>query len=157
MGTLSPIPRATTVVTAGTWLLNYFWDNWLQALVLAINSTAQQTGVLLGLTAQSASLPATTLLTVVSEGVYRVNYAARITQAAGATSALTVTVTYQDGGVLCSFPGLALTANTTTTRQSSVSLIHCDAGSLITISTTYASTGVPAMTYRLDSRVESLP
>jgi hypothetical protein len=154
---LSAVPLRSVLVDLKTLLVQVDWVRWLQSLKAAVDSAAQQTGVALGLTTQSASLPATTVLDVVSSGLYRVNYYTRITQAATTSSSVTVTIRWTDGGVACLFTNAAITGNTTGSNQQSDRLLHADQGTVVTIETAYASVGATPMQYRIDARVERMP
>jgi hypothetical protein len=82
-------------------------------------------------------------------GLYRAAYYARITQAAGTSSSLEVTLDWTDHSISCSYTGAAMTGNTTATLQSQTLLIYIDAVSPVRYSTTYASVGSPVMSYSI--------
>lgn len=156
---ISPVPFRSVLAKVGNLVLylSEDWQRWFREVKDAVDAGARGTGTPANLTAQSAAIPATTLLAVTATGLYRVSNYLRITRAASGSSSATVTVRYTDGGVACSFAGAAVTGNTTSSVQTSVRLIRADQGTAITIEVAYASVGFPTMTYALDARVESLP
>lgn len=109
------------------------------------------------LTDQAANISATDISGGnLSSGLYRFTYYTRITRAAGVSSSLTVTLSWTDGGIACSFSGAAITANTTSTTQSETKLLRIDSVSPVSYSTAYASAGAPTMQYRLDVALEEI-
>ncbi len=105
------------------------------------------------LTTQAASIGATALDSSVNEGLYRLTYYARITRAGTVSSSLTVTLSWTDGGVACSYAGSAITGNTTATVQSGTVMVRSDHAA-INYATTYASAGATTMQYALDVVLE---
>lgn len=155
---LPPMPWATAFLPdLSTRLLGRAgWGAWMLAVHNAVDASAQRIGRALGLTTQGASLAATTLVPVPATGLYRVSTYARITRAATVSSSLTVTVRWTDGGVALSQAGAAITGNTTATFQTASALVQADQGTLITIETTYASSGATTMQFALSARTEAL-
>lgn len=139
------------------WLVSNSWIIWLQSQSTGIsNAPTKITDV--PISAASASIVPTSLnLGATSQGVYRVTYYARISRAASASSSLTVSIQWTDGGVAITGSGAAITGNTTTTFQSNTLLLQSDANSPITYSTTYSSTGATTMQYTLRVIVEQMP
>lgn len=132
------------------------WADWLLALVTRVNTTPCRLKVVT-LTTQTASIGTTALpLGTLTEGMYRVSYAARITTPGTVSSSLTVTIGWTQA-VALSQAGAAMTGNTTATQQNGSFLIRVDAATTITYATTYASAGATAMVYRLDVVVEQVP
>lgn len=155
---LPPIPWRTSILEVDGKLTGRAnWGAWFLALHNAVDATAQRIGRAVGLSTQSASLAAATVVPVPATGLYRVTYYARITRAATASSSLTVTVRWTDGGVALSLPGAALTGNTTATFQTVTFLLQADQGTNITVETAYSSTGATTMQYTLSARVEAVP
>lgn len=105
---------------------------------------------------QAASIGTTSLVGDVGAGLYRITYYARISLPSGGTSSLTVSFAWTDGGVSPSISGSAITGNLTTTIQTGTLSVRIDQASPMTYSTTYASTGSPAMQYELDIYVERI-
>jgi hypothetical protein len=102
-------------------------------------------------TAQVASIAATPFAVgALSPGLYRVEWRARITQAASVSSSLAVTFSWVDGAVSCSKTFPALTGNTTATADGDSVLIRIDQASPVSYSTTYASVGGTVMKYAAD-------
>jgi hypothetical protein len=131
------------------------WQNYLTKVGDTVNAASVRIADPVQLTAQGASVSATDFSGGgLSQGVYRVSYYARITQAATTSSSLTVTFDWTDGGVVPTQSGAAITGNTTTTQQNGTLFIHIDAASPVRYSTTYASVGATSMTYRLDIAIE---
>ena len=102
------------------------------------------------LTAQAASLSATAVPVTVTDGLWRLSFYARLTQAATTSSSLIVTLKWTDGGVLCGLSGAAITGNTTDSVQSGTALVRADGNTSLLYQTTYASVGATPMQYQLD-------
>lgn len=137
-------------------LMTRVWVDWTTALQIRIdnNATALNT---VELSAQAASIGTTSIpLDILSEGLYRVTYYARITTAGTVSSSLTVTLGWTDHSVSCSFSGAAMVANTISTIQSNTVMVRNDAASPLTYATTYATAGATAMQYSLDILVEQI-
>lgn len=107
------------------------------------------------LTTQGASIAATGLATVTSQGLYRITYYVRVTRAATTSSYISLALSWVDGGVTqtadpADLSGVtALTGNTVTSYGTGTYLVYIDAGTTPTYATTYASTGATSMQYRL--------
>lgn len=130
------------------------FENWLRSLVDRAQ-VAAYTLKTVALTAQNASIAATTLEPVAS-GRYRVSYRVRLSQAATTSSSIQIAVTTTEGGVNCKQLSAAYTGNVTNRPQSGVFLIHSDASSPVTFETTYASVGATPMLYELDVVLEAM-
>lgn len=127
-------------------------DAWVKYLTTQADTAGSSTVrlVTVSLTGQAASIGATALdLGSLSAGLYEVKYYARITRAATASSSLTVTFAWTDGGTSPSYSGAAITGNTTTTVQSGAIVLRVDSASPITYATTYASVGATTMQHSL--------
>jgi hypothetical protein len=125
------------------------WVNWFSDYVPRIDKSPSRL-ITVTLTGQSASLAITPFTSgTLAEGRYRVDWYARITTAATTNSSLTVNVRSTESGLSLTQSGAAMTGNTTTTVQSGSALVLIDAGTPISYSTTYASTGATPMAYRL--------
>lgn len=133
------------------------WGQWVIALQRAVDSSALGTGTPQTLIARASSLPATTVLTVPTTGLYRVTVAAVITQAASVSSALQLTVRWTCLGISAAVAGANMTTNVVGTLAQITPVVYADKGTAITIETAYASVGGTPMQYTLSSRVESLP
>lgn len=103
------------------------------------------------------ALTITALLNVTSEGVYRYAHYVQIITPDAVSNSIQVTVTWTYNAVVQTRTFTAVTGITTTTYQSDgLPSIHCDGGSTINISTTYASNTPNACIYSLDASVELL-
>jgi hypothetical protein len=131
------------------------WMDWIQIALLPRVENAAPSLVTAELTAQAASI-GTTVLIPTASGVYRVNWYARITQAATTSSSLLLTMAGTDGTVPVAQSTAAITGNTAATAASGMFLVQCDASSPLTYATTYASVGGTAMQYLLTIIVEGL-
>lgn len=132
------------------------WIRWFNSVQSAISSSY---GVLrqASLTDQSASISATSLpVSTLTDGMYRLNYYARITRAATTSSSLTITIQWTHLGVVCTFATSALTGNTTTSYTQGTVAFRADLGTNVTYATTYASSGATSMQYSLAITLESL-
>lgn len=133
------------------------WVQWITELYTAVKAMVRNIASV-SIEDHAASISATALPTpTIPQGLYQVSYAARITQAATTSSALTVTIDWVDGGVACSQSGAAMTGNATSTQQSGFLLIQADSESVVRYSTTYASTGAQPMLYQLAVRLAVAP
>ncbi len=153
---LAPVPFLNVLMEIKTRLIEKPWIEWLNSLRDAIAASNLTVGSV-SLAAQDATVittpfPAPTL----SGGLYRVTYAARVTQAAGVSSSLTVRIDWTNG-MAQSVSGAAMTGNTTTTTQSGVVAFTIDAGTPVSYTLVYASVGAPVMQYSFDARLEALP
>ena len=107
---------------------------------------------------QAASISGRPIVVVgrLQSGIYRVSYYARITQAAGTSSSLTVQFRWTDGGVPQTQTAAALTGNTTATIQQDRLMVRVDRDTSIVVDATYASVGSPSMQFRLNLALERL-
>lgn len=148
----APFPFSDAIVQAGTRLPTKAFIEWVTQLGIDVDAASARVNDALTKTNQSASLGATALQSrSLSAGLYRVDTYARITQAATVNSSLTVTVGWTENGIALSKSFTAMTGNTTSTVDGNGLLIAIDAASPVTVSTTYASAGATAMTYRLSA------
>lgn len=126
--------------------------DWMTQLVQDVDAAPSSLQVVTA-TSQSASISTTPISTgALSSGLYRLTWYARITTPAttgAATSSLTVTVGWTDGGVTCTLSGAAMTGNTTGTVQSETVLMNIEAASPVTYATTYDSDTAGEMVYQL--------
>lgn len=129
--------------------------DWLRSLVQRAQVAAYAL-LTVALTGQAASIAATDLAPSAAAGLYRVTYRFRVSTAATTSSSLQFTVTSTEGGVSCTQNSAAYTGNVTTAPQSGSFLVHADASSPISYSTTYASVGATPMAYELDVVLEQL-
>lgn len=153
---LSPIPYRSSLAEVRTWLVGRDWHAWFRELAAAVDLSGQRAGSST-LAGQGAALPATTLVTVPADGLYRLSHYLRITQAATVSSSATVTFRWTDGGVACALTVAAVNGNTTDSVGSIVRIVRADKGTAITIEVAYASSGATPMQFRLDARVEAIP
>jgi hypothetical protein len=152
--TMAPFPLRTSVTLEGDRLLTRPWVAWLTDLVQKVDKDSTVVSAVT-ITAKSASISATSFpRTVLSAGLYRIGYFARVTTAATTSSSLTVTIAGVNGGVACSVAGAAMTGNTTSTVQSGNIYIQSDNSTALTYATTYASSGATAMVYGVWMTVE---
>ncbi len=132
------------------------WDDWFQAIWNAISDTSLQLGRV-SIAAQSATVAPTNVATGLAAGLYRLSYYAQITQAASVSSSLTPGFQWTYNGVAQSLTVAALTSNVLTAHQELCFPIRVDQSSDVTYSATYASSGLPVMTYSLDVALEAVP
>lgn len=124
-----------------------------------VDSSAERLGGTGLLESQGASIAATPVpMPDLTEGRYRISYAARISRAGSVSSSLTVTIGWTRAGLSLSQSGAAMTGNTTTTQQNGTLFVRADANAAITYATTYADGGgATSMQYELDVIVEKVP
>lgn len=139
--------------------LTQLWVVWFQKLLRALYDVSWLVGSV-ALTARDASIVSTPVPTgkSLSTGLYRIGYTARITRAASTSSNLVVTMGWTDGGVSCTASNTSdLSVNTTATQANGALMVHLDAGTTVTYTTTYTSVGATTMTYALYIVMEALP
>ena len=159
---LSPAPYRDAIIGAMASTgasLSRQWERWFALLETTLKSVTVKT-VDVSLTAQSASIGATTILASAQSLTYRVTMWHRITQAATTSSSLAMGVQYTNGGIVCVRAGAADTSNVTdavSTFNNSTIVVRPDPGTAIQYSTTYASVGATAMQYALYVVVEEMP
>ena len=125
------------------------WIQFLQDILDAIGQSPSLFGSA-GVTGQSAAIANTPLNDdTLTEGLYRVSYHARVTQAATTSSSLEVIVSFTSGGGAQSKTGTAITGNTITSWESQTWLIYVDDASGVSYSTNYTSVGATAMNYEV--------
>lgn len=139
-------------------LLSKIWANYLGTnLVQRVESSAEVLTTTTAAVSSSASIPVTGFpLGSLTGGVFRVGWAARITQAATVSSSLTITITWTESTIVLSTSGAAITGNTVTTIQSGIILFRADQGAPISYSTVYVSVGATPMKYNLDLVLETV-
>ena len=147
-------PYYTPLLEGGKDLISSVWFNYLDGQRRDLNASAQAVATVSTSTTQNAAIGTTALLTTTAAGLYRVTWYLRITQAAGVSSSVTVTIAWTESAVALAYSGTAVTGNTTTTTQSDTKLVRADGATPITYSTAYASNPVGVMNYRLDLVVE---
>lgn len=127
--------------------LSFSWTKYLTVAMETLNRAVARLADVTLLN-QTASIAATDFSPGVAEGLWEVRWYARVTQAAGTSSSLQISIGWTDGGVAQSRTKAAITGNTTATNdQDGPFMIHCDASSPITYTITYASVGAPVMKY----------
>ena len=148
-------PLNDRIVDVTGWLTDV-WRQWFGRMPDTLKAIPSLINVV-NLSSQSASLGATDFSnTSLLAGIYRASYRVQITQAAGVSSSLTVSIAWTDGGVGQTATGAAIVGNTVTTGQSDFVLIRVDAGTAVQYSATYSSVGVPAMTYSFTASLEKI-
>lgn len=154
IGLAQPPPRRDLVVEK-TLKLTDIWDRWFSWFESWVK-TVPRILWSVALTAQAAAIAATPMPTpLLKRGMYRVTTYLRVTQAAGTSSSLAVTIGWTDD-VACSKSGTAQTGNTDATTEGLTVTFMADAGSTITYAVAYASVGAPVAEFALHIRVEEL-
>jgi len=155
-------PGAPAVFAAfekwANWFISDSWTKYFTTQSTDISASPSRVATV-ELSGQHASIATTSISGDLLSGLYRVTYYARITTPAttgAATSSLTMTFAWTDGGVSPTISGSAMTGNTTTTVQSGTILVRIDQGSPITYATTYASDTAGQMQYQLDIVLEDV-
>lgn len=133
-----------------THMLASAWIQWFLEQQQALAKSGTRVGNPLSIPATTGALGSTPIpLPGLSAGLYLVSVFTHVTTAAGVSSSVAPVVTFTDLGIACSLVGGALTDNTIATVGSDVWLIRVDAGTPISLSTTYSSSGSPAMAYSM--------
>lgn len=130
------------------------FENWLRALTQR-TQTAPYAVSTVALTSQGAAIAATDLIPS-ANGLYRVSYRFRVTQAATTSSSLTFSVTTTDGGVTVTQSSAAYTGNAVNAPQSGSFIVRCDSQAPLSYAMAFASVGATPMLYDLDVKVDSL-
>ena len=152
---LAPIPLGTPIVGGDGTITPFFRQRW-QDVSDGWGQTASAQRVRLA--DQTGAIAATTLLTVVAAGLYRVSWYLRTTRADGVSSSVAVTLGFVDvDGVVLTYPGAALAGDVVTGWQGVVVPIRCGAPTDVTIATAYDSNTPGALRYDLEVSVEFLP
>lgn len=134
------------------------WDyvRWLSGIRQEVNVRPKR-ATQENLTNQAASIAVTPLaIGNVTLGIWRISYTVRVTTPGTATGSIQVTVTWTERSVVQTETGTLLNGNLTTTREGRTLIIRTDAGTPISYSTAYATTGATAMRYSLDLVAEEL-
>lgn len=146
----APFPVNDAIVKEGSLQPTKPFIEWVTALTTDVDASSARITTKT-VTAQAASIASTPFAVgALSPGLYRVEFYARITQAATTSSSLTVTFSWVEGAVSCSKTFPALTGNTTATVDGNGALIRIDQASPVSYATTYASVGGTVMQYRAD-------
>lgn len=151
---LAPPPLKTQLVDGDGLMTKQFYEWFLSITTRVASSAAAVTTA--ALSSQTASLPLTTLQIAAPSGLYRVSWYLRIVVAASVSSSIQFAVAYLDGGLALQQTGPAETGNTTATVQSGSFVLKSDPASPIAFATTYASVGVPDMSYDLSVVLEQM-
>lgn len=107
-------------------------------------------------TSAHAAIVTTTAYTVLSGGLFRLNYYMRKIVADGVSSSLTMTLGWTDHGLPVTEAEAALTTDTTAAQQSLSKLVYADAASAITFAVAYASNTPGLMKYNVSVVVEQM-
>jgi len=153
LGSTSSVTSLVVPVNGAYSFINYAGGQWYMTasnnLANSVGSTALAT---VSLTAQSAAQAATTLYTPASDGLFTINYYAKVTTAATTSSTLgvfSVISTDTDSNVVTSV-GQSTQQNSLTTGFISGSItVYAKASTPIQYSLAYASSGATAMQYEL--------
>lgn len=146
----------TAIVDKTGRITTYFAQKWRDITSRIESSAFAAAGQIVQYSAQAAAIVTAALVASTSSPLYRVSYDVRISQAAGVSSSVTVTIGFTQGGVAQTYVGAALTGNTTTSKQTDSFLIRPDAGTVITIAVAYASVGAPVANYEADFVAEAI-
>lgn len=132
------------------------WLDWFQAIADRTSRTPDRI-TRVRRTAMAAAIPQTNLPTgALPAGLLRISTYLRVTQPAGTSSSVQVTIFWTDGGVALTSAGAVLTSNTVTTYETRSILVRSDANLPPSYQVAYTSVGTPAMQYALDIVVEGV-
>jgi hypothetical protein len=152
----APFPANDPVINLRTGKVLKVFMDWVSALVEDVDASPARLAPV-ELTQQGAAIGTTAVPTgVLSAGLYRVSWRARITRPATTSSSLTVRIHTTESAVSVSESGAAITGNAVGTVASGSMLVRIDHATPISYSTTYASVGATSMQYRLDVVVEQV-
>lgn len=153
------IVPSPTDPTRSVWnaLIHREWVRFLNELRGLLGTVLQVIGSV-SLTGQSAAIVATAIPTpTLSAGLLRVSFSLRITRAATTSSAVGVTLGWTFNSTSCSQAFALVTGNTLASQTSDMINIAVDAGSSVTYSTSYSSSGATSAQYAFDIYIEQVP
>jgi hypothetical protein len=153
--TLAPIPLGTPITDRDGTITPFFRQRWQD-----VSDGWAQTGsaTRLRLVDQTAARGGTTVLTVVTAGLYRVSWYLRRTRVDGVSASVAVLLFFTDvDGTTVGYTGPASTTDSLNEWQGIVLPIRCGAPTDIVLATSYASNTPGAMRYDLEVAVEFLP
>jgi hypothetical protein len=131
---------------------------WLRDLKDTVGSSPTQATtpiVFEGATAKNAAIGLTSIpADVLGGGYYRITTWLRLTVAAGVSSSVTITIHFNSGAIVCTFPLTALTANAVNAPVSDTRLLKIDGGSPVSYSVAYASNPAAAAFYEMALHLE---
>ena len=148
---LDSIPLFQEIVTKQGTISLYFrllWDKLRTLSQLAPTLATYDSGT------RTAAIAAT-IATVTAAGLDRIAVYGRVLVPDGVASAWQATVTWTDGSGQ-THVGANVTGDTTTSLDTFVIEVACDAATVINLTTTYASTTPAKMQYRVRATVEQL-
>lgn len=105
---------------------------------------------------QTAAIATAMLVKVTQTATYRVSTYLRITTPGTVSSSATLTLTWTDGGVVCTKTFAAVTGNTTATTDTQTITVHADGGTNLSYAVAYASVGATSMIFRIDLVAEQI-
>jgi len=156
MALIPPVPMSSPIFDKTTHWFTRDIVRFLDTL-RSVMSAAAQVIASVSLTSQSATIATTDVPTSpLTEGLYRVTYSLRITQAATTSSSAQLTLGWTSNSVSSSQTFAAVTGNTTATQQSDTITVFSDAGTPITYAVVYASVGATPMLYSFNVLIEDL-
>lgn len=127
---------------------------WLSGLSLEVDARPKRNAQI-NLTLQGAAI-ATTPLPIgdVTQGLWRISIAIRVTRPATLNSAVQGFLTWTERGVVQIESMTNLVGNLTTTREGKTFFIRADGATPISYSTTYGTAGATSMQYSVDATAE---
>lgn len=152
-----PLPATTPVSDQKTGLMTGGWINWFSLYLLPRLTQSTPITVSKAYPANTASLGTTVIVPTANRGLYRISFWLHVTIADNVGSSMTITVQNTDNSDACTQAAAALTSNNPTMPQGVVFIVRADAGSAITFTVTYSSTGgAPKASYDLEVRAEPM-
>lgn len=150
----TPLPNFDPVVGRDG-LLSDQWRNWLGRLPATLASIPSILNVV-RLDGQTAMVAQELNDGKLLKGLYRASYLITVTQAAGTSSSLTVSLSWVADALDMAWSGATMTDSPLKAFQTGTMLLRCDADSPINFDVAYASVGAPALTYSLDFALEKI-
>jgi hypothetical protein len=133
------------------------WTRWIQNLLNVVNMVVFVKYHADDLVEQDAAIAATNINEQpLTEGLYRISWYLRPTQAATTSSSIQVRFGWTDDGVALTSTAAAIATNLTTSVQSGSILVYVEGDTDITYETLYASVGATPMHYHLEVDLEQI-
>jgi hypothetical protein len=156
MATTSPPLNIREPIAEKDGIIRRPFYEWLKTLRTEVDQAPRRQTAVIEETGQTAAIGTTAIPAgVLAAGYYRISTVVRVTTAAGASSSLTVSVSFISSGVSCTQTGTALTSNAVNAPQGETFVVKVDAPGPISYAVAYSST--PAgMAYELTVILERL-
>lgn len=147
----TPDPRDPRAKTYPKFVIGDRWRRWLSGLTTQVNAKPTREASV-RLTTQGAAIATTSIpIGSVTPGVWAIYTTLRVTRAGSVSSAVRLTISWDEGSVTQTEQGTNLNGNLTTTREGKLFIVRPDNATVISYATTYADGGgATSMQFSLD-------